>query len=75
LCTLALTPCPTRCVGLSTVPLVITFTDHSSQPDQRLNLSLTIPVQLYAPIKIIGIKIIVAIKSEKSLRCIDGSYF
>ncbi len=32
-------------------------------------------VQWYAPIKIIGIKIIVPIKSEKSFIKIDGSYF
>jgi hypothetical protein len=32
-------------------------------------------IQWYAPIKIIGIKIIVPIKSEKSLIKIDGSYF
>jgi hypothetical protein len=44
------------------------FDEHLHNINQLLYFANSISLQWYAPIKIIGIKIIVPIKSEKSLR-------
>jgi hypothetical protein len=55
-------------------PVTIQVVTSYSLRNLALNLVL-VQLQWYAPIKIIGIKIIVPIKCEKSFIKIDGSSF